>query len=62
MDELIISNKADIVNIADAIRSQTGETEQMPITDIPMKIKTLSSVGSSLEPKEDDIPKVFFYR
>ncbi|MBQ5824897.1 MAG: CotH kinase family protein [Clostridia bacterium] len=60
MDELIISNKTDIVNIADAIRSQTGETEQMPITDIPMKIKTLSSIGSSLEPKEDDIPKVFF--
>lgn len=60
MDELIISNKTDIVNIADAIRSQTGETEQMPITDIPMKIKTLSSIGSLLEPKEDDIPKVFF--
>ena len=60
MDELIISNKADIVNIADAIRSQTGETEQMPITDIPIKIRTLSNTGSLIEPNEDDIPKVFF--
>lgn len=54
MDGLIITKKSDIVNIADAIRSQTGETNQMSITDIPIKVKTLSSIGSSLEPKEDD--------
>lgn len=43
MDELIITNKSDIVNIADAVREQTGETEQMGVKSIPAKIRTLSS-------------------
>ena len=43
MNEIIIANKSDITNIADAVREQTGETEQMPIDEIPMKIRTLSS-------------------
>ena len=60
MDELIITAKSDIVNIADAIRSQTGETNGMLITDMPIKIRTLSNNISSIEPDEYDIPKVFF--
>ena len=43
MNEIIIANKSDITNIADAVREQTGETEQMPIDEIPTKIRTLSS-------------------
>ena len=61
MSELIITNKSDLVDIADAIRSQTGETNTMSIADMPLKIKTLSNSGHilSVEPQEDDIPKVF---
>ena len=59
MDELIITAKSDIVNIADAIRSQTGETNGMLITDMPIKIRTLSNNIPSIEPDEYDIPKVF---
>lgn len=45
-EELIISNKSDITNIADAVREQTGSSDQMGIKEIPTKIRTLSSGGS----------------
>ena len=43
MSELIISQKEDLTNIADAVREQTGETELMNIEEIPTKIRTLSA-------------------
>ena len=43
MSELIISNKDDITDIADAIREQTGETDLLSLNEIPQKIRTISS-------------------
>jgi hypothetical protein len=45
MSELIISKKEDITNIADAVRSQTGENNPLSLTDIADEIKTLSTGG-----------------
>lgn len=42
MGELIIANKSDLTNIAEAVREQTGETELMNIKEMPSKIRTLS--------------------
>lgn len=39
----IIADKQELTDIADAVREQTGETEQMGIKSIPAKIRTLSS-------------------
>ena len=47
MSELIIANKSDIVDIADAVRSQTGETNLLSLTDIAYKVNTFSSVKST---------------
>ena len=52
-DELIITEKDNLDNIADAIREQTGETELMSIKDIPSKIRTLSSGGGSVAIQSD---------
>lgn len=49
MSELIIANKEDIVDIADAVRSQTGSTEQMSLNGIANEIRTLSVGGSSVQ-------------
>ena len=38
MSELIISNKEDLTNIADAVREQTGKTNQMSLNDIAEEI------------------------
>ena len=46
MEELIISKKDDLVDVANAVREQTGETEPMNIKDIPQKIRTLSIGGN----------------
>ncbi len=46
MSELIISNKEDLTNIADAVREQTGKTNQMSLNDIADEIRTLSAGGS----------------
>ena len=54
MDELIITEKENLTDIADAVREQTGETELMSINDIPSKIRTLSSGG--IYAKIEDIP------
>lgn len=59
MSELIIANKSDIVDIADAVRSQTGETTKLSLKDITYKVNTFSTIKSNIEPQEDDIPKVF---
>lgn len=42
-EQLIIANKSDIINIADAVREQTGEEDLMSIGEIPIKIKSLSN-------------------
>lgn len=47
MSELIIANKSDIVNIADAVRSQTGEATLLSLNDIADEIRTLSSGGGT---------------
>ena len=46
MSELIIANKSDITNIADAVREQTGSVNQMSLNDIANEIRTMS-VGDS---------------
>ena len=46
MAELIIANKSDLTNIANAVREQTGETNSMSLADIASEIRTLSSTGS----------------
>ena len=52
-DELVITEKNNLDNIANAIREQTGETELMGIKDIPSKIRTLSSGGSGVAVQSD---------
>ena len=46
MSELIISKKEDLINIADAVRSQTGETDKLSLGDIADEIRTLSASSS----------------
>lgn len=46
MSELIIANKSDITDIADAVREQTGATDPMSLTDIADEIRTFSVGGS----------------
>ena len=50
MENLIISKENDLIDIADAIREQTGETGMMGIKEIPSKIRTLS-VGQNVPTK-----------
>ncbi len=45
MSDLIIVEKSDLVDIADALREQTNETELMSIKAMPPKIRTLSQGG-----------------
>lgn len=45
MSELIISQKDDLINIANAVREQTGETDLLSLDDIANEIRTLSSVN-----------------
>ena len=42
MEELIISKKDDLTNIANAVREQTGETESLSLNEIANEIRTLS--------------------
>ena len=46
MDDLIITNKEDLVNIADAIRSKTDETAPMSIDQMATAIRSIE-VGST---------------
>ena len=63
MSELIVTNKSSLIDIANAVRSQTGETDALSLNDIAYKIRTFSideSISkSSVEPQENDIPKIF---
>lgn len=45
----VIADKEDIVAIADAIRTVSGETEAMSLADMPTKIMNAGSGGSSVE-------------
>lgn len=45
MDELIISKKDDLTDIANAVREQTGGTEPLSLTDIANEIRTISNVN-----------------
>ena len=47
MEELIISKKEDLTNIADAVREQTGESDMLNINEIPEKIRTISRSNSN---------------
>lgn len=47
MSELIITEKSDLVDVADAVRSQTGENAPLTLKEIPSKIRTLSNGGSA---------------
>ncbi len=54
MSELIISNKEDLTNIADAVRSKTGETELLSLEDMADKIRNFSvGDGSSVSVQAD---------
>ena len=46
MDDLIISKKSAITNIADAVREQTGETDLLSLDDIANEIRTLSFIDT----------------
>lgn len=46
MSELIIANKADITDIASAVREQTGDSELLSLKGIANEIRTLSSTDS----------------
>jgi hypothetical protein len=49
-ENLIIAKKSDIIDIADAVRSQTGHNEQLSLTDIANEVRTLSlDDGSTAE-------------
>ena len=49
-EELIIAKKSEIVDIADAVRSQTGGTEPLSLPDIANEVRTLSlDDGSTAE-------------
>ena len=37
MSELIITNKSDLTNIANAVREQTGETELLSLDEVVLK-------------------------
>ncbi len=45
MEELIISQKDALTNIANAVREQTGETELLSLGEIADEIRTLSAVN-----------------
>lgn len=49
MSELIIAEKSDITNIADAVRSQTGGTESLSLTEIAEEISALSVGGTTVQ-------------
>ena len=59
MSNLVICEKQDLIDIADAIRTNTNANEEMTLKEMPMKI--LNGIPSAVlyEPAEDDIPKVF---
>lgn len=64
MDELIIVDKTDLDDIANAVREQTGETELMSIKAISPKIRSLSIGGPAVQsdwnqndPEADDYIK-----
>ena len=46
MSELIIANKEDIIDIASAVREQTGDSELLSLKGIANEIRTLSLTGS----------------
>lgn len=46
MSELIVANKSDLTDIADAVRMQTGKTDPLSLGDIVNEISTLSIGGS----------------
>lgn len=46
MSELIISNKEDLTNIADAVRSKTGSTTLLSLDGIANEIRNISTNGS----------------
>lgn len=49
-EELIIADKSDLDEIANAVREQTGETELMGIKEMPSKIRTLSTGAAGVQP------------
>ncbi len=49
MDELIISKKDDLTNIANAVREQTGGTEPLSLVGIANEIRTLSATNVDMD-------------
>ena len=49
MDELIVSKKDDLTDIANAVREQTGGTEPLSLTGIANEIRTLSAVNVDMD-------------
>ena len=47
MAELIIANKAELVEIADAVRSKTGKIDAMSLVEIASDINSISVGGSA---------------
>lgn len=48
MADLVICNKQDLVAVADAVRSKTGESTGMKLEEIPSKISGISGSADSV--------------
>ena len=53
MSELIIANKSDLTNIADTVRSQTGKSNLLSLSEIADEIQTLSSGSDGVSVQAD---------
>ena len=49
MDELIITEKENLTDIADAVREQTGKTDKMSLTEIASEVRSLVMSGGTSE-------------
>lgn len=48
MSELVIAEKQDLVDIADAIRTKTGTTDTFTLSEMPQIITSISGGGAEL--------------
>lgn len=47
MSRMILAQESELIDIADAVREQTGSTEQMSLSEISANVRTLSSTPST---------------
>ena len=59
MSDFVICEKQDLIDIADAIRTNTNTNEEMTLKEMSTKISNGIPSAGLYEPAEGDIPKVF---